>query len=188
MSDAARDLRRQLEHLETVIRELEDGPESPLRARMRELVRGVLELHASGLGRMLALVAEADAAGAALARAFARDPMIGGLLLLHGLHPDDLDTRVRGAVAALAPLLERHGARVERLAIEGGVVRIGLHRAPGRGRLSAEALRAHVEDAVLAAAPDATGLRIDVPDDRELAAFVPVEAVRLRRPGTDARP
>ena len=187
MSHPERDLERRLEHLERVIYELEQGPESPARARTREIVRAVLDLHARGLRRMIELIGGADAAGAALTRAMVRDPTIAGLLLLHGLHPDDLKTRVRGAVETLTPMLEGEGARVTRLDVEGGTVRLGLERERGRGRLSAGALRTSVEQAIVAAAPDAAALEIDIPDTGDPAAFVPVGEVRMRR-GTGTRP
>jgi hypothetical protein len=140
-------------------------------------VRAVLDLHASGLGAMMDLARASDPA---LADALADDPRVCGLLLLHGLHPRDLDTRVRSAVDALAPVLEGQGVAVTLQSTAHGIVRLRLERAIGRGGLAPDALRARVEQALVAAAPDAAEIRIDGPEGTDIAAFVPVEAVRMR--------
>jgi hypothetical protein len=177
---APRDLDRQLQHLEGLIREMEDGPESPARARAREIVRAVLDLHAAGLARMLDAVAADAEAGRRLLDAFARDPLVAGVLLLHGLHPLDLDTRVHGALAALEPELRTQGARVSLVSLVEGAVRLRVEREIGRAGLPAAALRSLVEQALVAAAPDAVSVVVDMPEDAPRVAFVPVEHVRLR--------
>jgi hypothetical protein len=180
VSDAARDLDRQLAHLETVLRELERGPESPIRTQAREVVRAVLELHASGLDRMLRCIGE-SAGGAEIMGAFAKDPLIAGLLLLHDIHPETLERRVRAAMEALEPTLAPHGAHVAQLSVADGVVRVRLERDVGRGGPPTQALRSSVEHALVAAAPDAVAIEVDVPDTVDRAAFVPVTEVRMRR-------
>jgi hypothetical protein len=177
MSASAPDLARQLERLEALIREMEHGAETPVRARAREIVRAVLDLHAGGLSAMMDLARASDAA---LADRLARDPRVAGLLLLHGLHPNDLETRVRGAVDALAPMLQGQGAALALHSTADGIVRLRLERAIGRAGLPADALRLRVEEAIIAAAPDVTGLEIDGPDGADIAAFVPVDQVRMR--------
>jgi hypothetical protein len=184
VSRAADDLQQQLQHLENVLGELERGPESPIRAQAREIVRAVLELHASGLERMLQCIGK-SASGAAIMTEFARDPLIAGLLVLHDIHPENLERRVCAAVQALEPTLAPHGARVAEVHVAAGVVGVRLERDLGRGHPSAAVLRSSIEEAILAAAPDAVGIEVDVPDDGP--AFVPVTEVRLRRRG-EAQP
>lgn len=176
----ARDLGPRLEQLERLIHEMEEGPESPARARARQIVRATLDLHTDGLARMLEILTTGDAVGRALVDALAADPLVAGLLLLHGLHPLDLQTRVSAAVEALAPMLRGQASRATLVTVDGGVVHVRLERDAGRGGLPAAALRARVEDSILAAAPDALSVEVDVPADAERGAFVPVEHVRLR--------
>lgn len=177
---------RRLQRVEQLIREMEEGPETPLRARARDIVRAVLDLHADALKRMMEGVAASDGSPEALTDAFARDPRIAGVLMLHGLHPFDFESRVRGALAALTPSLRESRARVAALTIGDGRVRVRLERGPGHGGPAATALRAQVEDAIVAAAPDAVTIDVEVP--AESLAFVPVEHVRLRRPAPEVRP
>lgn len=179
MSTPAPDLSRQLQRLEALIHEMEQGAETPARARAREIVRAVLDLHASGLRTMMELARASDPA---LEDTLARDPQVAGLLLLHGLHPSDVETRVRSAVDGLAPMLQGQGAALALRSTEGGIVRLHLERPTGRGGLSAQALRMRVEEAIIAAAPDAARVDIDGPEGADIAAFVPVEQVRLRAP------
>ena len=51
-------------------------------------------------------------------------PWSSSLLVLYGLHPETLETRVAGAVEQLEPKLRRDGATIELLGIEDGAVRI----------------------------------------------------------------
>jgi hypothetical protein len=183
----AGDLRQRLEQLERLIHEMEEGPESPARARARQIVRAALDLHTDALARMLEIVRTGAAAGPALVDALAADPLVAGLLLLHGLHPLDLKTRVRAAVEDLAPVLRGQAARVAFVAVDDGAVRVRVERDAGRAGLPAAALRTRVEESILAIAPDAVSLEIDVPADAERAAFVPVEQVRLRSRTPEAR-
>jgi len=179
MSETTRDLERQLQRLEALLHELERGPESPIRTQARDVVRAVLDLHATGLDRMVQCIGRL-AGGPAIMNALTSDPLIAGLLLLHDIHPENLETRVRVAVDALAPALVPQGARVAQVSVDEGIVRVRLERELGRGGPAAAALRSRIEQALVAAAPDAAGIEIDVPDT---AAFVPVTEVRMRRPG-----
>jgi hypothetical protein len=131
-------------------------------------------------------VAASDGSPATLVDTFARDPHIAGVLLLHGLHPLDFESRVRGALDALTPSLREYRARVAALTITDGNVRVRLERGPGHGGPAATALRAQVEDAIVGAAPDAVTIDVEVP--AESLAFVPVEHVRLRRPASEVQP
>ncbi len=82
-----------------------------------ELAQALLDLYGEGLARIVGYIADRDADGE-LARALASDELVSHLLLLHGLHPVPLETRVREALAEVRPYLESHGGDVELLEIE----------------------------------------------------------------------
>ena len=46
------------------------------------------------------------------------DELVASVLLLHGLHPVDLETRVRGALEKTRPYLKSHGGNVELVGID----------------------------------------------------------------------
>jgi hypothetical protein len=177
------DLRRRLQELERLLRDMEAGPESPVRTRARQIVHATLDLHGRALTRMLEIVAAPDATGSSLGDAFARDPLVAGMLLLHGLHPVDLETRVRSTVEALGPRLRGQGAEITLVAVTEGAVELRIERSASAGGAPIAALRTRAEEAILAAAPDAASVKIDVPDDNPRAGFVPLEQVRLRSRG-----
>ena len=83
-----------------------------------ELVAAVLELYGEGLARVVARVPDPAA--------LAGDELVSHLLLLHGLHPEPVEARVRAALDEVRPYLDSHGGDVELLAIEEGVVRLRL--------------------------------------------------------------
>lgn len=105
---------------------------------------------------------------------FTRDDLVASLLLLYGLHPDDLQTRVTRAVEKLQPALLSQGRVVEFMRIDEGVVRLRLRKS-GNGCHSSSSLKTTVEDAIYGAAPDAEEIIIeDAEAEPALTGFVPI--------------
>jgi Fe-S cluster biogenesis protein NfuA len=149
------------------------------RERAEELVRVVVELYGAGLERLLDIAHDAGALDDRLLTALTADPLVSALLLVHGLHPEALETRVRGALDDVGPELAAHGGHVEFLELDaGGSVRLRLI-AGGHGCGSSPAtLAAAVEDAVRAAAPEIEAVELVV-DDPE-PALIPVGSLTTR--------
>ena len=119
-----------------------------------ELVQALLELYGEGLARIVGHVAPRDGDGA-LARAFAGDELVSHLLLLHGLHPEPIEARVRAALDEVRPYLESHGGDVELLEVsDEGVVRLALRGSCDGCASSTATLELAIEDAIQRAAPD----------------------------------
>jgi len=154
----ARELQGRLQQLDALIREVDRFADPEAQAHTREIVQAILDLHRLGLERMIGRVEEAKDQGSAILDAFTRDDVVGGLLLLHGLHPLDLETRVRQALDDVRPYLRSHGGNVELLGVADGVVRLRLvgscHGCPS----SAVTMRQTIEEAIVAKAPDATAV------------------------------
>jgi Fe-S cluster biogenesis protein NfuA len=155
-----REFQGRLQRIETLIQEIEHFPDPDARAGTRELLQAVLDLHGAGLERLLQQVRAAPSGTAAIDE-LGRDPLVGGLLLLHGLHPLDLETRVRQALDQVRPALRTHGGSVELLSVADGVVRLRLmgncHGCPS----SAVTLQSTIEEAICARAPDVTGIEVE---------------------------
>jgi Fe-S cluster biogenesis protein NfuA len=141
-----------LERIEQALERVEAHPDPEVRETARELVRELLGFHREGLARMMELVENG--------RTVAADPKIAPLLLLHGLHPDDLGVRVEKALDKVRPYLGSHGGSVELVAIEEGRIRLRLQGSCDGCPSSAETLRHSIEEAILAAAPDAEGIEV----------------------------
>src|SRR6185503_8701081 len=92
----------------------------------------------------------------------ADDPLVSNLLILHGLHPLDLEARVRGALEKVKPRLGLHGGSVELIGVtpEGGIkLRLegNCHGCPS----SRVTLKSSIEEAIYAAAPDVTEMEVE---------------------------
>src|ERR1700722_5938457 len=159
------DGKRQLDDLtrrvEELVFALEALPDPAAAAAARELVQRVLELHGTALARIMEAIG-ADPAGARLAAALVEDECINGGLLLHDLHPADLDTRVRRELDRLHPHRGVRGLAVQAVEIESARVRVrlGLSDAGRYSSADAEVIRRELEQAVLDAAPDASTIEV----------------------------
>jgi hypothetical protein len=101
---------QRLEQLDGLIQAIESFADPAARANAREAIQMLMELHGAGLERILEIVAVGDAPAGAIIDRFARDDLVGSLLLLYGLHPLDLDTRVRQALDKARPYCNRTAA------------------------------------------------------------------------------
>jgi Fe-S cluster biogenesis protein NfuA len=154
VSTDANEFDAKLQRLEGLVQQAERLPDPATRAHVRDIVQALLDLHATGLERLLGHVAGAGEAGDSILDACAADEVVCGLLLLHGLHPLAVEDRVREA-------LERVRG-VELLAVDDGVVRLRLEGNCGCAS-SAAAMRQAVEEAIFAHAPDVTAVEIEGP-------------------------
>ncbi len=155
-----RELQKRVARIEELIQGMNAIPDETVRTQSRELVQELLELHGAGLNRALEIIYEN--AGAALIDQLAEDSLVSNLLLLHGLHPLDLETRVRRALEEVKPRLGLHGGSVELIGVtrEGGIkLRLegNCHGCPS----SRVTLKYSIEEAIYAAAPDVTELEVE---------------------------
>src|SRR5205823_8770619 len=109
----AYDLQGGLKRLDALLQEVERFPDPAAQTHMRAMVRALLDLHGAGIERILGHVEAAGAPGRAVLDACARDEVVNGLLLLHGLHPLGVEARVRQALDDVRPYLRSHGGNVE---------------------------------------------------------------------------
>lgn len=162
MESSGPEFQRQLSRIEELINTLNAAPDSVLSVKSRELTQALLELHGTGLERVFELIHESALSGQALIDQLAKDNLISNLLVLHGLHPLDLETRVRNALVAVKPRLGLHGGSVELVGVtpDGGIkLRLegNCHGCPS----SRITLKSSIEEAIYAAAPDVTGMEVE---------------------------
>ncbi len=148
----------ELARLDVLLRQGELDCDPTIQSRIREIVQGVLALHASGLERMLDLVADSHFE---LLDVFAQDELVSGLLTLHGLHPLELEERVRQALEQVRPTLQTHGGSVDLMAIDGGVVRLRLDGNCNGCPSSSVTMRQTIEEAIHAHAPEVTAIEVE---------------------------
>jgi Fe-S cluster biogenesis protein NfuA len=163
MANATEDkeFRKRAQRLETLLQAVEQFPDPAMRAHTRDIVQTILDLHGTALGKILEYVAEAGETGLALIDRLARDDLVGSLLLLYGLHPLDIETRVRQALESVRPSLRSHGGNVELLGVAEGVVRLRMEGSCHGCPSSAVTLKLTIEEAIYDKAPDVTAIEID---------------------------
>jgi Fe-S cluster biogenesis protein NfuA len=157
----ARQFHARLQRLEAALQEVEAHGDPAATDRTREIVQVILDLHGEGLGRILDHLEAAGEAGPAVLDACVRDAAVGSLLLLHGLHPLDLETRVRQALDQVRPYLQSHGGNVELLDVSDGVVRLRLEGSCHGCPSSSVTMKQTIEEAILGTAPDATAVVVE---------------------------
>jgi Fe-S cluster biogenesis protein NfuA/nitrite reductase/ring-hydroxylating ferredoxin subunit len=143
------DEQQQVARIEGLLEEIESLPDPGAREKATEVVAALLDLYGEGLAR---IVERVD--GAVLCD----DELVAQLLILHGLHPVPLETRVRSALDDVRPYLESHGGDVELLGLEDGVARLRLEGSCKGCPSSAVTLKLAIEEAVFKRAPDVAGI------------------------------
>ena len=176
------DVQRRLKRVEALVETVQRSADPSVRAATQELIEAILDLHGAGLDRILEIVTGVAQNGDATLDRFCRDELVASLLMLHGLHPVDFDTRVRKAVATLEPALRSQGGSIELLSIEDGVVRLRLTR-NGHGCSGAAALQQTIRSAFYESAPDLQRLEIDEVSEPAPVAVVPLSSLRRNTVG-----
>src|SRR5919199_1831696 len=154
------ELRGRVARIETLLEEIESLKDPNARAKAAEMAQVLLELYGEGLARMMEVVAQGEESERIFG-AFAGDELISHLLLLHGLHPVDVETRILQALEEVRPYLKSHGGNVELLGVEGGVARLRMQGSCDGCPSSAATLKLAIEEAVRKAAPDLEGIEAE---------------------------
>jgi Fe-S cluster biogenesis protein NfuA/nitrite reductase/ring-hydroxylating ferredoxin subunit len=126
-----------------------------------ELVRLLVGLYGDGLGRIMAVLQEEGAPGAALLDRLTDDPLVESLLLLHDLHPLDVDARVQRALDRVRPYLGSHAGGVEYLGVHEGVARLRLEGSCHGCPSSTVTVQLAIQGAVQEAAPEVTDVVVE---------------------------
>jgi Fe-S cluster biogenesis protein NfuA len=167
---------KQVQRIAELVELLEKSSDPSSRATAKELLESIMALHGAALDRMLEISAEAGAAGNTLIGKFGQDELVSSVLLLYGLHPLDLNSRVMQALEKKRSYLESHAASAHFVSItEDGTVTVRLDmKANGGCGSSADAVRSAIECAIQDAAPDAASIVIDEPGSVTRTGFVPL--------------
>jgi Fe-S cluster biogenesis protein NfuA len=155
-------LQKQIRRIGEIVEQLELTADPNARAMAKELLESLMALHGAALERILELAAGTGEAGEGIIRKCGSDELVSSLLLLYGLHPDDLRTRVTRALEKSRSNVESHGGSAELVSInQDGVVTLRLNvKSSGCGS-SASSVKSMLEAAVQDAAPDATSIIVE---------------------------
>lgn len=177
-----------MQKVEELIRKIESLSDPEARAAAVELMQSLMDFHGAGLDRLMEIVSEAGEAGYRIFDEFARDEMVGNLLLLYGLHPLPLETRVMQALDKVRPYLDSHGGNVELLGVEGGTVRLKLQGSCKTCPSSSLTLKLAIEEAIYQAAPDVAAIEAEGVEEQPPAAPNGFVQIGRRQAGGVATP
>ena len=99
--------------VEELLDGLRSGAVSGVAPAAEELVRLLVGLYGDGLGHIVAVLGDQGEPGVAMLHKLAEDPLVESLLLLHDLHPLDVDARIQRALDRVRPYLGSHAGGVE---------------------------------------------------------------------------
>lgn len=169
---AEKELQQRIQRIEELVGKIETTADPIARESAHELVQSLMDLHGAGIERMLETIAEAGEVGMEIIDKLADDELVASLLLLYGLHPLGLETRIMQALDKVRPYLASHGGNVELLGIDEGVLRLRL-RGGGQGCGSSDdALKLALEAAIYEAAPDLAELRLERTEQQSPSGLV----------------
>jgi Fe-S cluster biogenesis protein NfuA/nitrite reductase/ring-hydroxylating ferredoxin subunit len=192
---ADRDLRAAADRIEALLQELGALADSHARTKAEELVRLLMRLYGAGLNRILEIVHEeigeigerGESGGAAAVDRFfdrlADDGLVSSLLVLHGLHPLDLEARVLRALDRVRPYLGSHGGDVTLLGVEEGIVRLRLEGSCHGCPSSTVTMKLAIERAIEEAAPEIGAIEVEGVAAREDQAGQLAGTTRAGAPG-----
>jgi len=155
--------------VEALLNDFAKAGDPAARARAEELVRVLLEVYGAGLLSILNIVRQSSDAEVLL-DGLAEDKLVASLLLVHGLHPVDTDTRIVCALARMERRIE--GCRLIFDGLEDGTAKIRVEAADGHGAGLAAGLHDAIEQIIRESAPDVD--RIEIGDVPRLGALVQI--------------
>ena len=147
--------------LQELLEQAEEIRDPAARALIQECLQSLLTFYGEGLARILQLIRDSLPGSEQFLNVLAKDPGIRGLLLVHGLHPLDLPTRLHQALEKVRPYMESHGGNVELLSLENDFARLRLQGACKTCPASSVTMELALRRAIEEACPDLAGFEVE---------------------------
>ena len=170
-----KDFREDIERIGGLVQEIESIADPAVRAATKNLVQSLMDLHGAALEKALDIVAQAGEPGMSIIDRLGRDSLVSSVLILYGLHPEDIETRVTKAIDRVRPQLRKQGCEVELLSVTDGAVRLRVETGSHTCGSTAKTVQATLEGAMYDAAPDLTSLVIGGFEEKPASGFVALD-------------
>jgi len=171
----ARDFQDDMQRIGGLVQQIDSIADPAVRAVTKDLVQSLMDLHGAALEKALDIVAEAGEPGMDIIGRLGRDSLVSSVLILYGLHPEDLETRVAKAVDRIRPQLRKQGCEVELLGVNEGAIRLRVQTGSRTCGSTAKTVQATLEGAVYDAAPDMSSLVIEGFEEKPSSGFVSLD-------------
>ena len=166
------------ERLQKLLAEVEALPYPGARELIQDCMESVLGFYGAGLKRILQVVSEDGPEGRKVYRDLIRDDVVKGLLLIHDLHPLNLENRLLEALDKVRPYLKSHGGNVELISLENDVARLRLQGTCQSCASSSVTLELAIRHAIEQACPDLVHFEVEgIAQDKSAASLVARRAV-----------
>jgi Fe-S cluster biogenesis protein NfuA len=171
----SRDFREDMQRIGGLVQEIEAIADPAMRAATKGLVQSLMDLHGAALEKALNILADSGEQGITIIDRLGRDALVSSVLILYGLHPEDIDTRVLKALDRVRPQLRKQGCEVEVVGMSDGAIRLKVETGSHTCGSTAKTVRAELEGAIYDAAPDLASLVIEGFEDRPASGFVALD-------------
>lgn len=154
------DLNQAGPRVEQLLAELGAASDPRVQEKAEEAVGLLLELYGGALEQIVEIITAEDRSD--LLERLTKDELVGGLLILHRLHPKDTTTRVHEALESVRPYLGSHSGDVDLLGVDDeGTVHLRLQGSCEGCPSSAVTVKYAIEQAIEEAAPEVTGVSVE---------------------------
>ncbi len=147
--------------VEELLEMLKSGGFGAAAPAAEELVALLVGLYGDGLAAIMTVLADQGPQGEAMIARIADDPLVESLLLLHDLHPLDVDARIQRALDRVRPYLGSHAGGVEYLGVFDGIARLKLEGSCHGCPSSTVTVQLAITGAVQDAAPEVTEVVVE---------------------------
>lgn len=177
-----RNLREAGSRIETLLTEVRARADGPVLDMTEELVRLLADVYGAGLERIVEILEEEPTGFLVMGR-LVDDELVASLLLLHDLHPVDVETRIEKALDKVRPYLGSHAGGVDFLGVDdAGIVHLRLEGNCNGCPSSTVTVKLAIERAIEEAAPEVTGIAVEGVVEAPKGPVISIDA--LRRDGT----
>jgi Fe-S cluster biogenesis protein NfuA/nitrite reductase/ring-hydroxylating ferredoxin subunit len=149
------------ERIQRLLARIESLPYPAAKELINECMEAVLAFYGAGLNRILQVVSEDGAEGRKVYRDLIHDDVIKGLLLIHDLHPLDLEARLREALDKVRPYLKSHGGNVELISLKNDIAKLRLQGTCESCASSSVTLELAIRHAIEQACPDLAHFEVE---------------------------
>jgi len=170
-----KDFQKRVQRIGGLVHDLETIADPASRAAAKELVQLLIDLQGAGFERVLDIIYKSAGAAEQLIDELAEDSLVGSLLVLHGIHPDDLQTRVQKKLKQIDSRLHKMGAQAALVSAAEGNVRVHVTVQGHVCGSTAKNVRSTLEEAIYEAAPDLNSLVVEGMEEPSASGFVGIE-------------
>jgi hypothetical protein len=172
-----KDFQKRVQRIGELVDELETIGDPAARTTAKTLMQLLMDMHGRGFERILEIALLAGESGEQIIDDLGRDPLVSSLLILYGIHPEELQTRVERKLLEISSKLHKMGAEATLIGADDGGVRVRVRVDGHACGSTSRTVQGMVEEAVYEAAPDLKTLVLEGLEEPAASGFIAVETL-----------